>query len=937
MSPKINILLSVCLIAAQVMIPALTAVPAVEAARPIDTPITAVLPAWGLSPHTDHLIETLPSWFAAAVSSERAKTAGLSLCSIQPGISVDADQSAGSALASLLPGWFGPPAGPPGSPPAAPIEPDATAGLSLLAAIPGMEVTVTAPDNVSAGNFYGDTYTATVRNPCNPIAGTNLSITATIPASGFTYVEGSASLISAMSGTIAIADTYADPLVTWTPLAAFDLNPCDMLTLTFRLTTDGDAVSGQRLDVNAVYENPPGDPGSTNGGVNVPVGRGNLYVEKSPSIQDATYGDVIVWTVQVGNTGLGTVYSTTLPDDFGAGYTNTNASDLAVPPFHLDIGERRTFAVTATVNSCNNLTNTALASWSIGNEEGDGTTARPVSDTTDVAYLLESPNIALTGNSLVFEYCTPASKTVIVTATNSGGPALNFLLDSNVTGSLPFVVGSVDSRWDYDAGTGLFTYLENGGVVAAGQQITLTFVVTPTFDVCTGDGGDGAFHFEAQYDDPCGLHFDGRSTDVDYRYGSGDLPDLSVAKTSSDRYAYTGDALQFYVDFDAINVQNISGTVVITDNVPVGFAVTGASAPVGTITQTGNLLEWTIPVSGTGDRSGRMTISATVVDDVGLCEAYSARTNTAQASAAVACPPCPPLTASDSTEVIIQNTTGMAEPKSMSSDFQVCGTIAVSNHYTVTVGDWGGVVFTETLGYNDGVPDDDVPPGTLNYQPGSLSVVVDGVDVTAEITLAQTTPQLVLDFGGITLVLTGTRTITITYSLYISDDVLASDPETSFFDWSAFAVPGSGSCTNDNTLYQGVDVTLRRADLQIDISPDSFVGCETVPVVLTVSDPDLVAQGLVAENIVVTFTVGSPDLESIDTGSFSYGGGFAGNPVTVDVDGSVITWTFQNPLTQTGTTSGTIAFTMTRSCGVNPLSAGVQFDDRCGVTYSNAD
>lgn len=61
----------------------------------------------------------------------------------------------------------------------------------------------------------------------------------------------------------------ADPLVVWTPVAAYDIAPCEVLTLTFRMTTDGDAVSGQRLDVNAVYENPLSDPGSTNGGVNV--------------------------------------------------------------------------------------------------------------------------------------------------------------------------------------------------------------------------------------------------------------------------------------------------------------------------------------------------------------------------------------------------------------------------------------------------------------------------------------------------------------------------------------------------------------------------------------------------------------------------------------------------------------------------------------------
>ena len=68
---------------------------------------------------------------------------------------------------------------------------------------------------------------------------------------------------------------------------------------------------------------------------------------------------------------------------------------------------------------------------------------------------------------------------------------------------------------------------------------------------------------------------------------------------------------------------------------------------------------------------------------------------------------------------------------------------------------------------------------------------------------------------------------------------------------------------------------------------------------------------------------------------FTYGGGFAGNPVTVTSGTNVITWTFQNPLTQTGTTTGTISFNMTRSCTAPPLAAGVQFDDRCAVRHGN--
>jgi hypothetical protein len=245
--------------------------------------------------------------------------------------------------------------------------------------------------------------------------------------------------------------------------------------------------------------------------------------------------------------------------------------------------------------------------------------------------------------------------------------------------------------------------------------------------------------------------------------------------------------------------------------------------------------------------------------------------------------------------------------------------------------------YTETLGFNDCVPGDDVPPGTLNYVTNTLLVLIDGLDRTSEITITQTSPQLVLDFSGVT-VPTGTHSITITYSLFISDNVLAGAADISFFDWSVFQVPGAGgggTCQSGNTFFQGVPIELQRADLQIDISPASFAACATVPVTLTVFDSDLVSDSLVANNIVVTFSVNAPDFGTINPASAVYGGGFAGNPVTITTGANVITWTFQNPLTQTGTTTGTISFNMTRSCTAPPLSAGVRFADRCSITYGD--
>ncbi|MCP4707959.1 MAG: hypothetical protein GY869_04995, partial [Planctomycetes bacterium] len=186
------------------------------------------------------------------------------------------------------------------------------------------------------------------------------------------------------------------------------------------------------LDVDFFYENPLGTTESLNAGENVTVGRGNLVLRKTPKLQNGTYADVITWNILVANTGLGDVYSTTLTDTIGVGYNNVAIDSLNVTPFHLAIGEDREFTVTARINSCHNLTNTVDSWWSIGNENGTGTTITPVQDAVDVAYLIAIPNISISSNAVDFDYCTQDPETVVITITAAANsaPAIDFELES---------------------------------------------------------------------------------------------------------------------------------------------------------------------------------------------------------------------------------------------------------------------------------------------------------------------------------------------------------------------------------------------------------------------------------------------------------------------------------------------------------------------------
>ena len=181
--------------------------------------------------------DLLPAWFALPATE-------------------NADASSGTT-GDLLPAWFKSDTGSDdaGTSPAMPVAPRETRSTANATIIPQVQVTVEAPPNVSEGKPGGDVYTVTVHNGSSSATASNFYITATIPALGFAYVPGSAQLVTSPGGTpIAITEGYTNPLVVWTPSPAFDLLPSATVVLTFRMTTDENATSGQRLDVNAVYD-----------------------------------------------------------------------------------------------------------------------------------------------------------------------------------------------------------------------------------------------------------------------------------------------------------------------------------------------------------------------------------------------------------------------------------------------------------------------------------------------------------------------------------------------------------------------------------------------------------------------------------------------------------------------------------------------------------
>ncbi|MDM8521523.1 SdrD B-like domain-containing protein, partial [Anaerolineales bacterium HSG6] len=1135
--------------------------------------------------------------------------------------------------------------------PAMPIQPFAEPLERYFSApIPQLSISVDAPD-VSLGDeaVGGDWYTVTVKNGSGATIAQNVVLTINIPATGFSFVEH-VSLYTNSVNFVPVAPTINGNQVTWSPVIS--LHPNKSLQLAFKLSTNGSAYSGQRLEAAINYENPTGTDETLVAGQNVQVGRGNLEIRKTPKIQNGTYGDVITWNVEVANTGLGSVYSVTVADTPGAGYTSEDLNEIAAStPFHLSIGQRANFGVTATINSCVNLTNTAQAYWEYGNEENTGTSSNPVQDSTDVAYLLNNPDISISANPVVFDYCSTNPQTVTVTITNAAGagPAFSFTMKSTVlagtnlavgditagwiykdgefsasdiilggnttvfsftltpptamcgtepagdfafktnftdacelpyigpdvsvpysynsenaptldvsktatwssgsdvkfevyltatntvtgitgdivvtddmpatfdfdinnissdltgdnfsidnddiiwtipaslgptingkltidatnndsfgtcaadayvnkveataqpscpecntltasadsndvvppirqpelemkindlefnycanstrtvfitmtntsnytaknvvldmtqNGSTLFVpatqphvgsinpalltvdVSNVGSNWDYESSGEIFT-LKSGVIGPKKEVVTLTFDVAPQNDVC-GNAAHWQAMFDVAYKDICDVAQTGLIT-VNAPYNETDIPRFGIDKVSATTEVTAGDVFSFTIDFKTINAHSLSGTLQLEDTVPEAFTIldysgkatlddktlytiTGTDVTHGGITDSTiisaatNKLTWKIPITDLGKAytlTGKLVITVQATDVTANCGANSTYTNKAEGEATPNCSSCVPMKTNGSADVSITPKTG--DPASSSgqasgSDGQVCGNIQINNTYArVFVTNWSDVVFTETLGSEDSIPAE-----SLNYVADSLQVSISGTDVTTYVVISQTAPTLIVGFAEVVppTATVGTRDILISYSLYISDAILANNPTFSGQTKSYLSVSNVGNTgvcgSGDNAYFeQTIPITAERADLKMSLTPETFVGCKPTQVTLTVSDDNLIDNGLVANNIVVTMTVDSAEFGSIDTSQIEYGGGFADNSPTktVDMGNNVVTWEFTKPLTHNNSTTGSIVFTMTRGCGVANLSAGVSFDNRCGISYGDS-
>ena len=287
----------------------------------------------------------------------------------------------------------------------------------------------TPPYLVSFGNVAGDVYTFTVRNTGTTTA-TDVSFEID-PSPGFFFKDASASLQHSLSGALALSQPMGDTppgepfvLAAADPFPANSLAPSTTITGVLRLGTNSEAKSGQPLSVTLRSGTVLPQVCNTTR-ENVATGRGNLAIVKLPDVQRARLGDVITWTVQVKNTGLGSVYDVVFDDTPDSGIHLLSITPPATTTAEIKPDQSVLYTVTGAVNACTGLRNVALGSWSIGNINATGLVTNPVYADAFVSYLFEDPEVAVEVEPLRdLQFCGQPQRSLVVTVTNSGGPAL---------------------------------------------------------------------------------------------------------------------------------------------------------------------------------------------------------------------------------------------------------------------------------------------------------------------------------------------------------------------------------------------------------------------------------------------------------------------------------------------------------------------------------
>lgn len=800
---------------------------------------------------------------------------------------------------------------------------------SLCTPLPGLALDLTLPPGlVSRGNTAGDVYTFTVTNN-GTLPTSDVSILVD-PSPGFYFVAGSAAGVSSSHSGITVTQPAGntapgDPfeIAVGGSVPTTTLAPGATMTFTFRLATDGDAESGQPLLIT-VQSGKSDRQSCTFTQRNVPTGRGNLTLIKSPAVQSAMVGDVVTWTLSVRNSGLGNLYSPLFTDTIGTGLTllsispdpdvSGNVPDMLAPE------EFANYTVTGRVDSCGALTNTAQGTWSIGNVDGRGLSGNPVTTRADLIYDYQDPNITVEIQPIEVDYCGTLDTTALVTVTNSGGSVQNFRLGVATNNGI-----AVDTDTDnWDVGSGVFTYTgaANGVLIKGAQEVFTMTVTAPT--ACAPSVGN--IILTPLSNDACDINLPINSPPAQRTITSPGAPTLNLTKAPEFLEAQAGDTVVFTLTASGSNPNGVMDSINITDSLPAiltdtVYQVTSSPAVTPVV---GNNLDITLfPTFPTYNQQVIITSTIPAGESCG----GGIFINRARASY----PGCPDCNLADADASLLYVSVPPGGPGSgnsfrmSSAPVELCGDAPEIKQAFIEIDSTTGITWTGT------VYEDDLGTGLVGPLAASnVQVEIDGIDRTSDVTVttSSSAPRLRVEFDNVGI-FSNTALITITYEITAAADATTGRD----FYFSRFTMGDfpSGECGGSATALNRIE--LQRATLSdLAVAPGSLRSCAVNDVVITVDGSNL--DTTVASGIVVTFTAQAGDIFTPTAPIL--GGDFFGEQVTVTVGtNNVVTFTF--PITLDLDSAGTIGFPLFRPCGVaGSLGADLGYADACGVPRSDS-
>ncbi len=460
------------------------------------------------------------------------------------------------------------------------VAPTATGNLSNTAQVqPPAGVTDPTPGNNNSPAVVTPITTSradlavikTVNNP-NPQPGSNITYTVSVTNNGpdtATGVQITDELPPGLTFVSAAPNqgTYDNTTGVWN-IGSISVGNTVQLQITATVNA-----STPQTNTATVTKLDQADPNTSNNSdsVTVPQQPADLAVTKTADNLNPQPGTNVTYTVTLTNLGAGNATGVQIIDQLPAGLTfvaatpsvgTYNSATGLWTVGNLNNGASATLQITATVNSGNQITNTAAIAAS------DQTDPNPNNNNAQVTIPQQQADLSV--NKTVDNPNPTVGQTInyTVTLTNNGpSAATGISLTDQLPPSLTFV-GATASQGTYNIGTGVW----NAGNLANGATATLT--IRATVNAATPATNTAQITAADQTDPNPGNNSNSVTIPQE-------PADLSVQKTVDNPNPSVGQTINYTVTLSNLGAGNATD-VAVTDKLPDGLIFLGATPSQGT-------------------------------------------------------------------------------------------------------------------------------------------------------------------------------------------------------------------------------------------------------------------------------------------------------------------------------------------------------------------